>query len=81
MSSLYNPNAPKKPINLSVNSDLLEQAKKMKLNISSVLESALADIVRQQKRDLWLEENRDSIHIYNKVINEVGLFSDECRAF
>lgn len=81
MSSLYNPNAPKKPINLSVNSDLLEQAKKMKLNISSVLESALADIVRQQKRDLWLEENRDSIDIYNKVINEVGLFSDECRAF
>jgi len=81
MSSLYNINAPKRPTNLSVNSDLLDQAKTMKINISSILESALANIVKQKKREQWLEENKDSINTYNEVIKEVGLFSDELRSF
>jgi len=38
----YNPGAPKKPTNLTVNSNLLNQAKSLNINISSVLESALA---------------------------------------
>jgi antitoxin CcdA len=49
--------------------------------ISAILETALAEIVRQKKRERWLKGNKDSINIYNKVINEVGLFSDEFRAF
>ena len=81
MSSLYNINAPKRPTNLTVNSDLLDQAKTMKINISSILESALANIVKQKKREQWLEENKDSINTYNEVIKEVGLFSDELRSF
>ena len=81
MSSLYNINAPKRPTNLTVNSDLLDQAKTMKINISSILESALANIVKQKKREQWLEENRESINNYNEVIKEVGLFSDELRSF
>jgi len=81
MSSLYNINAPKRPTNLTVNSDLLDQAKTMKINISSILESALANIVKQKKREQWLEDNKESINTYNKVIKEVGLFSDELRSF
>ena len=81
MSSLYNINAPKRPTNLTVNSDLLDQAKTMKINISSILESALANIVKQKKREQWLEENRDSINTYNEAIKDVGLFSDELRSF
>jgi antitoxin CcdA len=81
MSSLYNRDAPKKPTNLTVNIELLNLAKGLNLNISAVLETALAETVKQKKREEWLEENSDAIDAYNEHIQEHGLFSDELRSF
>ena len=50
MSNLYNTNAPKKPTNLTVNSDLLNQAKHMKINISLTLENALVEKYHKDQR-------------------------------
>ena len=81
MSSLYNINAPKKPTNLTVNSDLLSQAKNYKINLSATLETALADELKQRKIENWKEENKEAILSYNATIEEYGLFSDEIRMF
>ncbi len=81
MSMLYNINAPKKPTNLTVNSDLLSQAKDYKINLSATLENALADALKHKKIELWKEENREAISVYNDTIEEYGLFSDEIRMF
>ena len=81
MGKIYNQDAPKKPTNLTVNSDLLAQAKTMKINISATLESALAEAVKQKKREEWIAENAVAITNYNDKISEYGLFSDEMRAF
>lgn len=81
MSTLYNINAPKKPTNLTVNSDLLTQAKDYKINLSATLESALADALKAKKVDLWKEDNKEAIKNYNHAIEELGLFSDEIRMF
>ena len=54
MSSLYNTNAPKKPTNLTVNSDLLKQAKDYKINISATLKTALADALKAKKVDFLI---------------------------
>ena len=77
----YNRNAPKKPTNLTINSDLLNKAKELKINISSVLEHALAEKVKQSKQDQWLLENSESIASYNQNIEAFGLFSDTERTF
>ena len=81
MSTLYNLNAPKRPTNLTVNSDLLTQAKDYKINLSATLEKALANVLKAKKIDLWKEENKESIISYNKKVEEIGLFSDEIRMF
>jgi antitoxin CcdA len=81
MSQLYNVDAPKKPTNLTVNSDLLAQAKSLKINLSATLESALSEELKQKKREKWISENKESIKTYNKKISEIGLFSDEMRTF
>ncbi len=81
MSLVYNINAPKKPTNLTVNTDLLNQAKNLNLNISSILEAALSDVVKQKKKEKWLEENSDAIKIYNDQVSKYGLFSDDLRTF
>jgi antitoxin CcdA len=81
MSFLYNTNAPKKPTNLTVNSDLLSQAKEMKINLSATLENALADALKTKKQEIWKEENKEAIISYNEHVTEYGLFSDGIRMF
>ncbi len=81
MLALYNRNAPKKPTNLTINSDLLIKAKELKINISSVLEQALAERLKQTQKDEWLMENSESIASYNEHIEQFGIFSDTVRTF
>ena len=74
-------NAPKRPINLSVNGDLLLQAKAAGINLSAVLEKALRDEVKRLRAETWLHENREAIQHYNQDLENHGNFSDEFRAF
>jgi len=78
---VYDTSAPRKPTNLTVNSDLLRRAKEKKINVSSVLEAALAEELRQREIAEWKSQNRTSIENYNKKIQEIGLFSDGLRSF
>lgn len=78
---VYDTSAPRKPTNLTVNSDLLRKAKERKINVSSVLEAALAQELRSRAADEWKEENKESIDQYNRKIKEIGLFSDGVRTF
>lgn len=77
----YNSNAPKKPTNLSVNSDLLKQAKALNLNLSSTLESALLEKIKEIQRESWKAENKDAIEGYNKRVDERGTFGDSVKKF
>lgn len=75
------PNHPKKSINLSINSDLLSQAKECRINISQVLEARLAEILREEKLRLWKEENREAIEDYNRRVEAHGTFGNGVRRF
>lgn len=79
MAQTYDHLAPKKPTNLSINSNLLEKARLLKLNLSATLEAALAEEVRKAERTRWLEKNRKAIEASNKFAEEKGLFSDSYR--
>ena len=77
----FDTNAPKKPANLSINSDLLQQAKEHHINLSQALELRLTEILRDEKRRNWIEENRDAMDEYNRRIETNGVFSDGLRQF
>jgi len=79
--NFFNPNAQKKPTNLSINSDLLQQARELHINLSQTLELRLAEILRDQKRREWQEENQEAIEEYNRRIEARGVFSDGLRQF
>jgi antitoxin CcdA len=79
MHHIYNLNAPKKPTNLSVNSDLLTKARDLKINLSATLESALEAQVRSSAREIWLKENKKAIASLNELVEKNGLFSDSYR--
>ena len=77
----YDLSAPKKPTNLTVNSDLLAQAKALGINLSQVLEQSLTQEVKKRKAEAWLRENQEAIQSYNQDVLDLGLFSDDLRPF
>jgi len=78
---VYNQAAPKKSANLSINADLLQQAKQLNINLSQTLEQHLAEIIRQAQRSQWLAENKNALDVYNRRIEKQGAFSDGLRRF
>jgi antitoxin CcdA len=79
MHHIYDQNAPKKPTNLTVNSDLLIKARDLKINLSATLESALETQVRDSAREKWLKDNKKAIASLNELSENNGLFSDSYR--
>jgi len=72
MSHIYSVDAPKKATNLSINSDLLRQAKEYGINLSAALEKSLEEMVRKEKEKRWLEETKEAVERYNQRIAEHG---------
>ncbi|WP_337842463.1 type II toxin-antitoxin system CcdA family antitoxin [Rheinheimera sp.] len=81
MNSIYNTQASKKPTNVSINSDLLEKAKSLKINLSATLEQALVEQLRSAQREQWLSENAAAIEAYNEFVEDNGTFGDSVRTF
>jgi antitoxin CcdA len=81
MIQLYDTSAPKKPASLSVNCDLLIKARELNLNLSAILEEALAERIKQRQRKLWRKQNAKAIQAYNRFVEEQGVFSEELRSF
>jgi antitoxin CcdA len=67
----------KRAVNLFVDADLLDQARRMRINISETLERRLRTIVRAEQEKRWLEENQAAIAAYNLRVSRDGLLSDE----
>ena len=81
MQPLYDFDAPKKPTNLSLNSDLLKRSKALNINLSATLEQALRAKLAESQVDKWKAENKNAIVAYNEFVEEHGCFSDEFREF
>ena len=71
----------RKPVNLSIKSDLLAAARELNINLSATLEAALSAAVRQERRERWLAENEETIAAYNERVERDGIFSDRLRTF
>ena len=71
----------KKTIHLTLNPQVLAEAKKLGINISKACDAFLESLVRQEKERLWKLENADFIVSYNKTIEDEGLPLDSWRTF
>jgi antitoxin CcdA len=68
--------ARKRAVNLFVDVELLEEARRLRINISETLERRLRTIVKAEQERRWLEENREAIEAYNRRVAQYGLLSD-----
>ena len=71
----------RKATNVTVDEALLERARRLKLNLSRVLEAGLAEALRRHEAEEWLERNRAALEAYNDHLEKHGVFSDGLRSF
>ena len=69
----------KRAVNLFFDADLLDEAKRLGLNLSDTLERRLHTIVRADREKRWLEENREAIASINQFIERHGLLASKLR--
>lgn len=77
-STQHNP-ARKRPVNLTLNEDLVSQAKEMTTNLSAVVEQLLAEYVTKQ-HDARQEKARlaaEAAAVWNTFNEKFGSFADE----
>ena len=70
-----------KAVKLSVDLELLADAKRRKLNLSRVFEAALNATICEMRREEWLNKNRAALEAYNAHVQRDGVFSDGMRLF
>ena len=81
MTHLYNYDAPKHTAHVSINSDLLRQAKDEKINLSQTLEKYLCQAIREKRRQTWLVQSREAVEEYSVFVENNGCFGDTLRCF
>ena len=81
MEPLYDTDAPKKPTNLTVNSDLLKKSRALNINLSAALEKALREQLADHAAGQWARQNHNAIKAYNAFVEENGCFGDDYRDF
>jgi len=71
----------RKPTNLSIDSELLEEAKAMDVNLSRAAESGLKVAVAAAKAELWAANNASSLASSNEFVEKHGLPLNKYRQF
>jgi antitoxin CcdA len=67
----------KRAVNLFVDADLLDDVRRLRINMSETLERRLRMIVRAELEKDWLARNQAAIQVYNRRVAEHGLLSDD----
>ncbi|MBK6707761.1 MAG: type II toxin-antitoxin system CcdA family antitoxin [Sphingomonadales bacterium] len=73
--------APKKPTNVSLPADMVEEAKRLGINVSQACEAGLSKEVRKALGEEWKRENKEAIESWNKWVAENGLPLAKYRQF
>lgn len=68
-------------VNLSIEADVVREARDLGVNMSRVAEMAIAEAARLERNRRWREENRDSLEAYALEVEREGLPLARFRSF
>jgi len=69
----------KRATNLSINADLLREAKALDINLSAEFEKHLTAVVRKDRGEQWLRDNREAIAAYQRMVEKHGIWNEGLR--
>lgn len=71
----------KRPINLSLNAEVLEMARSLGMNVSQTVDELLRAEVMRRVCERWKEDNQAGIAAYNARIEREGTFAQRISRF
>lgn len=71
----------RKPVNLSLDTGVVEAARALGINLSQTCETALREAIAAERSRKWREENREWAEANNKWVEENGLPLAKYRMF
>ncbi|TPL78778.1 post-segregation antitoxin CcdA [Mesorhizobium sp. B2-3-13] len=71
----------RKSVNTSIDSQLIEDAKALGINISRAAEAGIAKAIAAEKTRRWQEENKEAIESSNAYVERNGLPLAKYRLF
>ena len=79
MNTIVSPSSRKRPVNLTLSDDLVQQVRSFSSNLSGVVETLLADYVRQQtqERQARRQEATQTAQAWNDFNDAAGSFADQ----
>jgi antitoxin CcdA len=75
------PANPRRATNLSIDSEVLEKARAMNINISRAAEDGVRRAISREEAKRWAEENADVIRSSNEYVEKHGLPLEKYRVF
>ena len=73
--------AAKKATNLTLNQDLIAEAKALGINLPQAAETGLAKAVADKKARVWKEKNAEAIKSWNEWVRVNGIPLEKYRRF
>lgn len=67
--------------NVSINAQLLAEARKLEVNISRAAEQGLRQSIAERRAELWLAANQDALDSSNAYVEQHGLPLAQYRGF
>lgn len=79
--NLHRPVPRRRPVELSLDEGVVEDARALGLDVEALAETALRESVSREKARRWREENAEAIAFNNAQIEKDGLWCDDYRLF
>lgn len=77
MQLIYNTDAPKRPVNLTANSELINMVRNENGNLSKIFEHSMISFLAERELTRWKEDNKAAFDSYNRMIAERGSVSGD----
>lgn len=71
----------KRATNVSLRADLIDEAKRLSINVSQACEAGLAAEVKKAREDKWIADNWEAIQSSNAYVEKHGLPLAKYRQF
>lgn len=75
------PGPARKPTNISLDPDLLTEARALQINLSRAAEDGVRRAVAQVRADQWLRDNAQAVQSSNRYVEDHGLPLGPFRLF
>ena len=63
----------RRPVNLTIREDVINEARALNLNASQAAEAGIAAAIKAARQAQWLAENSDAIEAHNKRVEDKGV--------